>query len=310
MRIGILLGPAAGADNALDDLVVQAGEAAQAGLHSAWLSQLFDVDALTALAVIGQKVPGIELGTAVVPTYPRHPMMLASQALTVQAACAGRLVLGIGLSHQVVIEGMFGYSFDRPAHHMAEYLQVLGPLVREGQVQFSGDTVKATPMSPMRVAGAAPFPILVAALGPRMLALAGELADGTVTWMVGPRTLDSHIVPSITRAAADAGRPPPRVSVGLPVCATADPEGAREAAARTFSIYGQLPSYRAMLDREGAEGPAQVAIVGDEEQVRAQVERIAEAGATDFSGAPFGSSEDRRRTREVLAGLARAQGGG
>ncbi len=304
MRIGIHMVASGSAANAVDDLVGQARSAAEAGLAAVWLPQMMDVDALTALAVIGREVPGIELGTAVVPTYPRHPMVLAGQALTTQAAVGNRLVLGIGLSHQIVIEGMFGYSFDKPARHMREYLSVLGPLIHGEQVRFEGSTVTARPMAPVKVAGAEPCPILVAALAPLMLKIAGELADGTVTWMVGPKTLSSHIVPSITAAAAAAGRPSPRIAVGLPVCVTDDPERAREAAAKTFAIYNQLPSYRAMLDREEAEGPADVAIVGDEETVAAQLTRIADAGATDLAAPPFGSRDERTRTMALLSDLA------
>jgi F420-dependent oxidoreductase-like protein len=264
-----------------------------------------DVDALTALAVVGHEVPGIGLGTAVIPTYPRHPMVLASQALTTQAACGGRLTLGIGLSHQVVIEGVFGYSFDKPARHMREYLSVLGPLIRGEQVRFEGSTVTARPMAPISVAGAEPCGILVAALAPMMLKVAGELADGTVTWMVGAKTLSSHIVPLITAAAEAAGRPAPRVAVGLPICVTDDVDRARQSAARAFAIYDQLPSYRAMLDLEGAEGPADVAIVGDEETVTAELTRLADAGATDLASPPFGSREERQRTLALLSDLAR-----
>ena len=159
-------------------------------------------------------------------------------------------------------------------------------------------------MAPLDVKVEAP-PVLVAALGPTMLRLAGQLADGTVTWMTGPETIASHIVPTITKAAEDAGRAAPRVAVGLPVSVTTDADQAREAANRIFAIYGQLPSYRAMLDREGAEGPAQVAVVGDDESVARQISALAEAGATDFSAAPFGSSAEIRHTVDLIAGLAK-----
>jgi F420-dependent oxidoreductase-like protein len=305
MRIGINIAASPKAANAVDDLISQTRAAAEAGLASIWLSQIMDVDALTALAVIGHEVPGIELGTAVVPTYPRHPMMLAGQALTTQAACGNRLTLGIGLSHQIVIEGMFGYPWDKPARHMREYLSVLGPLLNGQQVSFEGATVTARPMAPVKVAGAEAPQVLVAALAPVMLKVAGELADGTITWMVGAKTLSSHIVPSITAAAEAAGRPAPRIAVGLPVCVTEDVDRARQSAAQAFAIYGQLPSYRAMLDREGAEGPADVAVVGDEETVAAELGRLADAGATDLSPPPFGTGEERRRTLALLSELAR-----
>jgi F420-dependent oxidoreductase-like protein len=304
MRIGIHVSSSESAANAVDQLIEAAREAADAGLAAFWLPQLFDVDALTAVAVIGREVPGIGLGTAVVPTYPRHPMVMAGQALTAQAACGNRFILGIGLSHQVVIEGMFGYSFDKPARHMREYLAILGPLIRGEQVSFHGKTLKAATMAPMKVAGAEPCPILVAALAPAMLKLSGELADGTVTWMVGPKTLASHVVPTITAAAATAGRPAPRVVAGIPVSVTTEPDRARQQAAQTFAIYGQLPSYRDMLDREGVEGPADVAVVGDEEAVAAQLAGFGDAGATELAAAIFGSSDERRRTLALLSDLA------
>src|SRR5207244_3802956 len=188
----------------IDEVVTAVRQVADDGFATAWLPQIFAHDALTAIALAGREVRGIELGTSVIPTYPRHPMALAQQALSAQAAIGGRLVLGIGLSHQVVIEGMFGYSFDKPARHMREYLAILLPLVREGKVAFSGETLSAN--GAITVNGAKPFPVLLAALGPVMLRLAGAQADGTVTWMTGPATLESHIVPSINAAADAAGR--------------------------------------------------------------------------------------------------------
>jgi F420-dependent oxidoreductase-like protein len=302
MRIGIFGGEVTG-DGSIDEVVASARRAADEGFASYWMPQIFGLDALTSLAVLGREVPRIELGTAVVPTYPRHPMVLAGQALTTQATSGGRLALGIGLSHQLVIEGMFGQSFEKPLRHMREYLSILMPLIHEGTVSFRGETLSAN--GGLNIAGASPFPVLVAALGPKMLELAGTIADGTVTWMTGPSTLEGHTVPAITKAAAQAGRPLPRVCVGLPVCVTDDPDGARERAARVFAVYDSLPSYKAMLDREGAAGPADVAIVGDEAAVAAGVHRLADAGTTDFAAVEYGSVSkgDRERTRELLRSL-------
>ncbi len=285
-----------------DDLVEAVSRAAEAGFSPVWMGQIFGYDALTALAAVGREVPEVDLGTAVVPTYPRHPMVMAIQALTVQAATGGRLVLGVGLSHQIVIEGMFGLSFDRPALHMTEYLSVLAPLIREGSASFEGETLKWS--GAVNVPGSRPCPILLAALAPRMLRLAGEVADGTVTWMTGPATIAGHIVPLVRSAAEAAGRPSPTVAVGLPVSVTNDVEGARERASNLFSIYGQLPSYRAMLDREGAGAPGEVAVVGDEEQVARQLEQLAAGGATHFNAAVFGSSAERSATVRLLSDLA------
>jgi len=240
----------------------------------------------------------------VVPTYPRHPAVLAQQARTVAAAVDGRLVLGIGLSHRIVIEDMYGYDFTKPILHMREYLAVLLPLLDGQPVSFDGVTVRAniglTTPSTGRV------PVVVAALGPQMLRLAGEQTDGTVLWMTGPATVRDHIVPVITEAAQDAGRPSPRVVCILPVCVTSDPAGARERAAQVFAIYGELPSYRAMLDREGAEGPADVAIVGDEDAVAAQISTLAEAGVTDFVAGEYTGGPDGARTRAFLRTLVAA----
>jgi 5,10-methylenetetrahydromethanopterin reductase len=300
MRIGVSLQDRSG-PGAMTKLRDDLQRAADDGFDSAWMSNIFGMDALTALAVVGSQVARIEVGTAVVPTYPRHPAALAQQARTVAAAVGGRLVLGIGLSHQIVIEDMFGYDFGRPVLHMREYLSVLLPLLDGQQASFSGETVRAniglTTPSPGRV------PVVVAALGPQMLRLAGERTDGTVLWMTGPATVRDHIVPVLTAAAGAAGRPSPRVVCILPVCVTADPGGARERAAEVFAIYGELPSYRAMLDREGAAGPADVAIVGDEDAVDAQISALADAGVTDFVAGEYTPGADGARTRTFLRTL-------
>ncbi|HEY7015382.1 MAG TPA: LLM class F420-dependent oxidoreductase [Streptosporangiaceae bacterium] len=298
MRIGTSAAEPAGAD-ALVRLREELQRAADDGFASAWMSNIFGLDALTALAVAGSQVPGIELGTAVVPTYPRHPVVLAQQAMTVATALGGRLALGIGLSHKIVIEDMYGYSFDKPARHMREYLSILLPLLDGQPADFRGETVRAgvglTTPRPGRV------PVLLAALAPRMLQLAGQRTDGTVLWMTGPATVRDYIVPAITKAAAESGRPSPRVVCILPVCVTDDPDGARARAGRVFAIYGQLPSYRAMLDREGAEGPGDVALVGDEDTVAAQITALDEAGVTDFVAGEYSRAEDeKRRTRALL----------
>ncbi|HMG42139.1 MAG TPA: TIGR03564 family F420-dependent LLM class oxidoreductase [Acidimicrobiales bacterium] len=275
---------------------------ADAGIPAAGMSQIFGYDALTVLAVAGSQVPDVELVTGVVPTYPRHPFMLAAQALTVQAATGGRLTLGIGLSHKLVVEGMWGLSFDRPLRHMREYLEVLLPLLRGEAVNFEGETIQAR----VGLEIDAPAPdVLVAALGPKMLELTGRVADGTMTWMTGAKTIEAHTMPDITAAAEAAGRRAPRVAVSLPVSVTADVDAARAQANDTFAIYGTLPSYRAMLDREGAAGPGDVAIVGDEDSVAAQLGHFADIGATDFIVAPFGSRDDQARTKALVADLAR-----
>ena len=285
------------------DEVVGAAEAAAAdGFRAAWVANIFGIDAVIACAVAGRAVPNLTLGTAVVPTYPRHPHAMAQQAMTAWDATGGRFHLGIGLSHQIVIETMFGLSFDRPAVHMREYLAVLLPLLREGNVSFDGEQYKVH--APLERAGdpAGP-PVLLAAMAPVMLRLCGELTDGTILWMTGPRTVGEHVAPRLTKAASEAGRPDPRIVATLPVSVTDDPDGARQLADNVFQIYGNLPSYRAMLDKEGAQGPGDVAIVGDEATVVAGIRAMADAGTTEFVGAVFGDEPTMARTREVLLGL-------
>jgi len=285
----------------VDGMLADAASAAASGLSSYWTSQIFTLDALTALAVVAPQVPGIRFGTGVVPIQPRHPMMLAGQALTVSQVSGGRLDLGIGLSHQVVVEGMWGEPFEKPVRRMREYLEALQPLLAGEDPQLSGETV--TCRGAVDVPAEAP-PVLVAALGTQMLNVAGRLADGTVTWMTGPATLADHTVPTIWAAAEAAGRPEPRVVVALPVCVTADEAGARERAAAEFAVYGMLPSYRAMLDKEGVEGPADLALVGSADAVAERIAAVGAAGATSLVAAEFGTADERAATRELLAGLA------
>jgi 5,10-methylenetetrahydromethanopterin reductase len=302
VRIGVSLGERGGPD-ALDKLADDVRRAADDGFASAWMSNIFGVDALTALAVAGSRVPGLELGTAVVPTYPRHPAALAQQVRTVALALGeGRLTLGIGLSHKVVIEDMYGYDFGRPLRHMDEYLSVLLPLLDHQTASFTGETLRG--QIGLTIPNEGRVPVLLAALGPKMLQLAAERTDGTVLWMTGPATVRDHVAPTITAAAEAAGRPAPRIVCVLPVCVTGDSGRARERAAKAFEVYGTLPSYRAMMDREGAEGPADLAVIGDEDEVGARLEELAAAGVTDFVAGEFMPGEDRTRTRAFLKSLA------
>jgi len=280
--------------------VAAARSAADDGFGSYWTSQIFSVDALTGIAVAAKEVEGIRFGTGVVPIQPRHPMMLAGQALTVSQVSGGRLDLGIGLSHQMVVEGMWGLPFDKPVRQMREYLEALGPLLAGENPQYGGETVTARGGLDVP---ADPPPVLVAALGPQMLTVTGRLADGTVTWMTGPKTLTDLTVPTIQAAAEGAGRPAPRVVVALPVCVTDDEAGARERAAAEFAVYGMLPSYRAMLDREGMEGPADLAFVGSADAVASRIAEVDTAGATTLVAAEFGHDDEKAATRELLKTL-------
>jgi F420-dependent oxidoreductase-like protein len=302
MRIGINIG-ADGAANGIDDIVASAQRAERLGFANVWMANIFSFDAITALALVGRATQRIGLGTAVVPTYPRHPTAMAQQALTAAAASGNRFSLGIGLSHKLVIEDMFGLSYAHPARHMREYLSVLGPLLRGEAANFAGDEYRVRGVS-LSVPGAKRVPLIVAALGPAMLKLTGELADGTTTWMVGQSTMANYIVPTLAAAARAAGRGDPTVVAGFPIVLTNRPDAARAEIAKQLTIYGQLPSYRAMLDREGAKGPADVAIAGDENALRSAIKRLEDMGVTDFNAAIAATEPGAyERTLEFLSTL-------
>lgn len=298
MKIGVMIG-ADGANNTIDDIIGVGKTVEAAGLDNVWLANIFSFDAITTLALIGRETERIGLGTAVTPTYPRHPTAIAQQALTTAAATNNRFTLGIGLSHQVVIETMLGMSYDKPAKHMREYLSVLMPLARGEQANFEGEqyTVRGVTLD---IPGAERMPVVIAGLGPVMLKLAAQLADGTNTWMVGPKTMAEHILPSMH----DAGNADPLVVAGLPIVLTTNVDAAREKIAKDLTIYGQLPSYRAMLDREGVAGPADIAIVGDENELRGAIKRFADMGVTDFNAAIMNTEDGAYdRTLEFLASV-------
>jgi len=301
LRIGIyrgdlLFGP-------IDALVEAAREAVDAGFASMWLAQAHGIDAMTAIAVVGREVPGIELATAVVPTYPRHPIAMAQQALTTQAITGGRFVLGIGLSHAPLIESSYGYSFERPARHMREYLEALLPLVRDGSVDYQGETFTAR--GALDVRGASPVQVVLAAMGPKMLELAGGTADGTVTFMTGPKTLATNVVPNIRAAADRAGRPAPMIAAAMSVTVTDDVADVRTRIEHRYSTIATLPSYSAMLELEGAGSPADIAIMGDEQAVRDQIRGLHEIGITDLVVTTNGTDHEVRRTLDLVSTVAR-----
>ena len=302
MRIGVMLG-ATGGNGGIDEIVQAAQRVEAAGLDNIWMANIFSFDAIGTLAIVGRETSRIGLGTAVTPTFPRHPTALAQQALTTAAATGNRFTLGIGLSHKVVIENMLGLSYDRPAAHMREYLDVLMPLLRGETVTYEGKLYQVRGLA-LATPGAEPVPTVVAALGPLMLRIAGELANGTNTWMVGPKTMENHIVAKLSTAAQAAGRPTPRVVGGVPVALTTKPDDARQQIAQALTIYGQLPSYRAMLDREGVDGPADIALVGDENLLRGAIDRFRNAGVTDLNAAIMPVDDGAyERTLEFLASL-------
>ncbi|MCP3990531.1 MAG: TIGR03564 family F420-dependent LLM class oxidoreductase [Actinomycetia bacterium] len=299
MKIGLF----AFADS-VDDLTELAATANEQGFDSLWVPQVFGIDALTAIAVTGSQVPDITFATAVVPTYPRHPQMLAQQALTVNSVIDGRLVLGIGPSHKPVVEESWGISFDKPIRHLREYLECLMPLLHDKRARFRGESL--TTRADISIDAPAPK-VMMAALGPQLLKVTGRLADGTILWMTGPKTIADHSAPTINEAAAAAGRPKPEVVAGIPICVTdgsdADNRSARERAAKTFAMYGDLPSYRAMLDREGYEGPGDIAIIGGPAEVEDRIQAFATAGMTTLSASEFGDRGQRAATRDLLISM-------
>lgn len=301
MKLGVFYGGTNEVAGQVDAVV----QAENDGFDAIYFGQIFGPDVMTVLALAGQKTSRIELGTSVIPTYPRHPHVMAQQALTVQAATNGRFNLGIGLSHATVVEGMWGLSYDRPGVHMKEYLSVLLPLINEGRVGFNGEFFRVN--ATLQVPVPEPPPVLVAALAPMMLRMAGEQTAGTITWMVGPKTLESHIVPRISKAAAEAGRPAPRIVVGVPVAVVDDVEEAREKAARSFQVYGGLPNYQRVLEKEGVEGPKDIAVVGSEADVERRLKEFTSAGATLLLAGAFPVGDDAtaslQRTRECLKSL-------
>ncbi|MET0900268.1 MAG: TIGR03564 family F420-dependent LLM class oxidoreductase [Mycobacterium sp.] len=295
-------GDTAGLDALLDDIVA----AESAGYSRIWLPQMPAIpgaspwDALTTLALAGSRTSRIELATGVAIAYHQHPLTLARQALTTNAAVGGRLTLGIGVGHPSHIEAL-GYPYERPVAYLREYLEILIPAMSGAAMDHHGS--RLTAVGQVDLPGAGAPPVVLAALGPRMLDLAGELGDGTVTTWTGPKTLEDNIIPRITKAAAAAGRAAPQVIAGLPVVVTNDADAARESLSAAYSYTGDMPSYRAVLAAEGASGVGDVSIVGDDAQVARQLRRFAEIGVTEFVALPYGDPATVTRTTELLAAL-------
>ncbi|MEL6890825.1 MAG: TIGR03564 family F420-dependent LLM class oxidoreductase [Actinomycetota bacterium] len=291
----------------IDAMVADATSSEASGFGSWWLAQTGLVDAMTALAVAGRETSEIELGTAVVPTWTRHPETLAAGAMTAQAAAPGRIVVGVGLSHQPAVEGYWGMTWERPVKHMSEYLAILDSLLETGTASFQGEiwTAHRQASAPTASGESTGKPlVMLAALGEQMLKMAGKRSDGTILWCVGPKTLSDQIVPIIDAAADAAGRPTPRKVCSLPVCVTDDPGPTRAFIADMLKIYAELPSYRAMLDIEGVHGLGDLSLVGPEDEVRAGLDAIAAAGATDFTAVVIPSAEGPGRTLDCLRAYA------
>jgi 5,10-methylenetetrahydromethanopterin reductase len=298
MRIGVVADPWAGT---LEDLVDEVRFTVEASLETYWMAQVWRFDAMTLIPHLAQLAPTLEFGTSVVASYLRHPMTLASQAMTTSLLTGGRFTLGVGLMHRPAIEGMFEIPFDHPVRHMGEYLDVLLPLLHHQQVDVSGVTVSYH--GGLDVPNALTCPVMLGALGPRMLRLCGSRTSGTITWMTGPNTLREHIVPLVTDAAASAGRPPPRIVALVALRVTDDVKRGREQAAAALGGYGNLPSYRAMLDREGLARAEDFAIIGSEDSAREQIDAYEKSGITDIGLMIAGGIEDRDRSRAFIASL-------
>jgi 5,10-methylenetetrahydromethanopterin reductase len=301
MRISLNLVSAIGT-SPIDATVAALAKMRDEGVRRVWMAQMpFDGDLLTALAVALREVDTIEVGSAVLPIQNQHPMLLAQRALTLNTIAGGRFILGLGMTHQVVTEGMWGIPYDKPVRRMREYLDALEPLLAGEAVDAVGETVTAR--GALQIPGAPAPEVYLAALGPQMLKLCGQRTAGTLTWMCGPKTLGEHVGPALREAAAEAGRPEGdvRVVAGLPISVTDDIDGARAQAAEQFGNYGFLPSYRAMLDREGYEKPEDVAIIGDEETVSERLDELSVLGVDEVSAVAFDASpEVRERTRALL----------
>jgi F420-dependent oxidoreductase-like protein len=320
MRIGVMVGPERGRySTKVERLLADARWAEEAGFASVWIPQIpDDFDALTAAALVGVETTRIEVGTAVVPVQPRHPIALAQQTLSVQAVCSGRLALGLGVSHHWIIDEMLGLPYERLAPTMRAYLDVLDQALRgPGPVDVENDLFRVH--NPLDITDVAPTPVLIAALGPIMLRLAGERTDGTILWMADERAIGSHVAPRITRAAEDAGRPAPRVVAGIPVCLCRDEE-IDVAVDRTNRILAEAemsPNYQKLLDHGDAHQIGDILAAGNESTIEKRLGGFADAGVTDLSVrvVPIGENRDElvassQRTRSFLAALAASDGSG
>ncbi|WP_132992885.1 TIGR03564 family F420-dependent LLM class oxidoreductase [Gordonia zhaorongruii] len=289
----------------IDKAVANLHELREEGFRRVWSTQMpSEPDLLTCIALAGREVPDIEFGTSVLPIQAQHPMKLAQQSLTVNQIIGGRLNLGLGLTHRVVTEGMWGISYAKPVQRTEQYLDGLLPLLSGEKADAAGDIV--TTRGAMTLQGVAAPPVYFAALGPKMLELAGRRTSGTVTWMTGPKTLRDHVIPTLKQSAADAGRPDGsvRTVAMLPVSVTDDADGARASAAKQFAMYDGLPSYKSMLDREGFAGPADAAIIGDESTVAERIRELESFGVDEYVGILFDRDpEVRARTRALLRSI-------
>lgn len=278
--------------------------AAGAGFDTVWFPQVLGLDALTALAVVAREVPDVHLGTAVVPIQGRHPLPLAFQALTVASAAGpGRFTFGIGVTHKGMSEGFFGVPYKGIVDVCTEVVTVLNGLLgpeRKADV----DGVHLSTHSVAMIDAPAPS-LMLAGLAPRMVDLAGSQADGTITWMTGPTTLGRDIAPALRTAAERAGRPAPRIVVGIQVCVTGDEAGARERVAAVMARSAGMPAYQRQMAAEGLTDPVDLVVLGDEDAVTARLAAYADAGMTELCANIVGSPEEQERTTAFLTGAWR-----
>jgi len=286
MPTGIFLFPNPQAANVVDDVVSQARRAYDVGVKQVWLAQQFDHDAISLAGLVGAAVPGLGVGTSVVPINPRHPLIVASLAQTAQAAAHGNFSLGLGLGAHEPERLAFGTAWPNPVGRLREHLQVLRSIFDTGSVNFHGDDFNASPAWPVKVAGGTPLPVYVAAMGPKALRVTGELADGTLPYLAGPRTIAEFIEPTIAKAAADAGRPKPAIIAAVPALVSDDQDAARAFAAEQLSFYESVPSYQKVLAREGVASAGDLAAVGSAESIARQLRSYLDAGATDVVISP------------------------
>jgi F420-dependent oxidoreductase-like protein len=287
MATGILLFPNPQAINAVDDAVAQASRAYDLGVRQVWVGQTNDQDAITLAAVLGAAVAGLGVGTAVVPINPRHPLIVASLAQTAQAASHGHFSLGLGLGGHEPERRAFGISGPSTIARLREHLMVLRSIFDGAAVNFRGNEITAQPVWPVRVAGGTPVPVYVAAMGPKSLQVAGELADGTLPYLAGPRTIAEFIEPTIAKSAADACRPKPRIIAQVPVVVSDNVDSAKKFAAEQLSLFETMPSYQKVIAREGVASVVDLAAVGSAESVRRQLQSYLDAGATDVVLSPL-----------------------
>jgi F420-dependent oxidoreductase-like protein len=301
---GVIVSPDRRSANVIDNVVLTARAAHEAGVRQVWLPQNFDYDALALAAVVGLAVPGLGVGTSVVPINPRHPLIINAGAQTAQAASHGNFSLGLGLGAPSFEQQTFGISPANTVQRLREHLLVLRSIQQNGTVDFHGEELTAVDpgVMPVALAGSTPFLVYVAAMGPRALQVTGELADGTLPYLAGPRTIEQFIVPTIGQAAADAGRPSPQIIAMVPVAVTDDADTVRAETAGGLAFYETVPSYRKVLDREGVAKAAELAVIGDAPAVTRQLKTYVDAGATDVVLVPLQSgSDDLRRVWDLAA---------